>query len=694
MTNDLDEPSQRNRQYAQNRRILAIDDNRAIHDDLRKILAVGSSDSDELDRAASELFGSPRAPAPVPFEIDSACSGIEGLELLCRRRDEGRPHALAFVDICMPSGWDGIETIVRLWQEVPDLEVVICTAYSKYSWQETRQRIAHPERWLVLKKPFDSIEVQQLASALTEKWSLRKQARCAIAELEGRVASRTEELRTMIRATSDAVWDWDLATDKMVWNERAGVIFGYPIEEIGTDAQWWRDRIHCDDRVRVLGSVQAVVGGNAADWNDQYRYRRADDSYADVLARGRLLRDPAGKPVRLIGALIDVTERNQMQRRLVLSERMASMGTMAAGVAHEINNPLTYVTTNLEFAIDHLSHAPSGTSDTPKVLEALREAGQGAERVRAVVGDLKKLSRSGETCGAVDLLPVIESCLGMAQNEIRHRAQVVRQFSHAPKVFANEARLGQVFLNLLINAAQSIETGAAGRNVIRIRIATDERGRALVDIEDSGSGMSPEALSRIFDPFFTTKPLGEGTGLGLSICHGIVTELGGEIQVWSELARGSTFRVLLPPVSTEALGETGPKGEALVPIGRQAAARRGRILVVDDEPLVIRTIERILGRDHDLTTFTSASRALEAIAGGAEVDLVLCDLMMPEVTGMDFHERLGLIRQSLLSRIVFLSGGAFTDGARRFLERSLNRCLDKPFRSQDLRSLVHGLLAG
>ncbi len=249
----------------------------------------------------------------------------------------------------------------------------------------------------------------------------------------------------------------------------------------------------------------------------------------------------------------DLTERRQTQARLMVADRMASLGTLAAGVAHEINNPLSYVVSNLQYASENLD--ARGEAAVTELKEAVDEALEGAQRVRVIVRDLKTFSRGDEArVGPVDVHRVLELAVNMSWNEIRHRARLVKAYGakgEVPLVFAHESRLGQVLVNLLVNAAQAIEEGAADRNEITITTGVDPSGRALIEVKDTGSGMSPEVLSRIFDPFFTTKPVGSGTGLGLSISQSLVAGFGGELLVESQQGRGTTFRVLLPMAELE-----------------------------------------------------------------------------------------------------------------------------------------------
>ena len=392
-----------------------------------------------------------------------------------------------------------------------------------------------------------------------------------------------------------------------------------------------------------------------------------------------LVSDPAVRGV--VVNLRDVTERKQIEAQLLAADRMVSLGTLAAGVAHEINNPLTYVIGNLTFAIEAL--ALPGTH-IPESVEALREAQQGAERVRQIVRDLKTFSRSDDTPPApVDVHRVLEASINMAWNEMRQRCLLVKHYkSGLPPTLAHEARLGQVFLNLLINAAQAIPEGDAKHNEIRITTGFGD-GKLFVEIKDTGSGISAEHLQRLFDPFFTTKPPGVGTGLGLFICQGIVRSLGGDLLVESEVGKGTSFRVVLPSTS---LANAAAPSAIRAPIG----ARRTKILAIDDEPLVGKVLAIALAA-HEVVTLTSAVEALARIRQGERFDLIFCDLMMPHMNGMEFFTALSAEVPELAERLVFLTGGAFTEGARQFLERTSALTVEKPFSVQSIRALVMDL---
>jgi CheY-like chemotaxis protein/two-component sensor histidine kinase len=313
--------------------------------------------------------------------------------------------------------------------------------------------------------------------------------------------------------------------------------------------------------------------------------------------------------------------------------------------------------------------------------EAVSDADEAAERVRVIVRDLRVFSRSEEDRREpVDVQRVLESSLRMARNELRQRARVVRRFDPVPAVDGNEPRLGQVFLNLLVNAAQAIPEGQVERNEITVSTRL-ERGQVVVEVADTGEGIPPEVLPRIFDAFFTTKPIGVGTGLGLTICHRILASMNGGIEVESEVGRGTRFRVTL------ALANLEEEEEVTAAPPAPGKDRRASVLIIEDEAPLGRLLERVLA-PHKVVVMTRAREALARIETREHFDIILCDLMMPEMTGMDFYQRLIGLRPEVAARVVFMTGGAFTAGAREFLERVPNLRLDKPINTALLRHIV------
>ena len=462
----------------ENRRILIVDDTHSIHQDFAKILLVENNST--LEDMEAMLFGqglNPTNPHSIDFQLDSAFQGAQALEKVKQALKEQRPYALAFVDVRMPPGWDGIQTIEYLWQVDPDLQVVICTAYSDYSWQETFARLGNNDKLLILKKPFENIEVLQMANALVYKWNSTKQASLKMADMEQHITHRT----------------------------------------------------------------------------------------AKIAEQNRLLENK-------------ITELEQTRAQLIQSEKLASIGQLAAGIAHEINNPLGCMYANLDVLSGYINNITQLISANQQLTTQLRqtqlsdtiteqlnhieqlqtqldinyiltdmpelisEALSGTERVKEIVADLKDYSHMRQHAMAFeDINQLIEQAISISNNETKYTLHINKQFSPIPKVECWRGKITQVILNLLLNANQA--TNDDGQ--ITISTNADEQ-YVYINLKDNGCGISQENLPKIFDPFFTTKDIGKGTGLGLHICHTIICGHGGTISATSTLNKGTQFNIKLP----------------------------------------------------------------------------------------------------------------------------------------------------
>ncbi|MEZ4278819.1 MAG: PAS domain S-box protein [Myxococcota bacterium] len=393
--------------------------------------------------------------------------------------------------------------------------------------------------------------------------------------------------------------------------------------------------------------------------------------------------------VFVLSSIVDVRERKKVESLIAMADRMSAVGTLAAGVAHGINNPLTYVKGNLQFvrreAAKLFAHHGAGktSSEESDLLVALDHAIEGADRIRDLVGDLLTYARHepSENSPGIDLHAVLDSVTRMISNELKHRAQLETTYGAVPPVAGDSSRLAHALTNLLVNAAHSIPEGNARHN--KIRIKTDYEpvsGLIEVEISDTGAGISAEVLPHVFDPFFTTKPVGRGVGLGLSVSQGIINGLGGTIWIESESGRGTRVHLRLPPgrVREKPLAKASP-----------STSERGsrRILLVDDEPRVLEMMARMLGH-HDVETATGAREALRRIESGERFDVIFCDLMMPETTGAQLHGVLRATHPDLAKRVVFLTGGAFTLESRTFAEWVPNPVLQKPVELETLEAAI------
>ncbi len=491
---------------------------------------------------------------------------------------------------------------------------------------------------------------------------------------EERRRSAEERYRLVVEHATDGIFLADGSLRFVEVNGAASIMLGYPREELL--ALRVPDVFHPEDL--AARPLQLDPGRLGMSIVVERRMVRKDGATLDVELDAKVL------PGRMQQAFVrDIRDRRAMQAQLLLADRMASLGQLAAGIAHEVNNPLAYTALNIE----HAQRALRGLYPAaPGLARALADAGDGVERVRVIVRELDAFGRGEEQrLSAVDVNRALDAALRIADSKIRHRARLVKQYEATTPVHANELRLGQVFVNLLVNAADAIPEHAVERHEIRVRTASAADGRVIVEVSDTGAGIAPEVRGRIFDPFFTTKPVGAGTGLGLSICHRIVTMLGGEISVDSEPGRGTTFRVALlasHAVGAPDAGRRGPRGEA--------RARRARVLVIDDERAIARVLSAALSQ-HDVTVAADGNDARTLGASGA-FDAIVCDLLMPDLSGPELYELLRAGGRGLERRIVFMTGGAFAPRARAFLAGVPNRCLEKPFSLSVLEEAVQAVL--
>lgn len=504
--------------------------------------------------------------------------------------------------------------------------------------------------------------------------------------MEEALVRSSERFELLARAVDDLVYEWDLGTDSVTWSELIHSRYGYPdVPEVRT-LRFWEEAIHPDDRGATLAALRRSLEGTDTLWSFEYRFRTHGGEWKSVLDRGHFVRDEQGRAVRMIGVMVDITELKRVHARLRQADRLASVGTLAAGVAHEINNPLAWTLNNLSVVRSALAALGTGGVSHPELQRAqtaLNDAFDGAERVARIVRDLKTFARpDDENRTAVSLETVIEAALALANCELRHRARVVREYARppAPPVWGNESRLGQVFLNLIVNAAQALPEGEADRNEVRVGVRPADDGRVEAWVSDTGRGIAPEIAPRLFEPFFTTRA-GEGTGLGLSICHGIVTAHGGEIRVDAVPGDRTTFRVFLPAAENQSQPVTAPAQQP------PPAERQARILVLDDEPLIGRALRRALVH-HRVEVETRPEQVLERLGGGERWDLILCDVMMPEMSGMEFFAALQESAPDACASVVFMTGGAFTPRAAEFFASVNNPRLEKPFHASEVERLL------
>ncbi|MGZ3456671.1 MAG: PAS domain S-box protein [Polyangiales bacterium] len=498
-------------------------------------------------------------------------------------------------------------------------------------------------------------------------------------EAEARLARSEASFRALIEQSPDGVV---VHRDGVIVyaNRRMATLLGWPSPEsaVGTRVI---DLVHPDDRDAVRVRIRRVNEEDTVPFDEERLLRRDGTSVTCSIGAVAVIFE--GQP-GIAAIARDVTQQRKIQTQLAVTDRLASLGALAAGVAHEINNPLTFVLLRLG-ALDSLVASTHATEAEQAMLaEHIEVARDGAERVRRIVSDLRVFSRTYDDVQVpIDPRIPLEHAIGMASHELKHRASIVRSIEPVPMVLGSEGRLAQVFVNLLLNAAQALPDDEPDRHAVHVRTRTDD-GAAVIEIEDDGPGIPSENVARLFDPFFTTKPIGVGTGLGLSICHGIVTGLGGTIAVDSELGRGTRVTVRLP--GTEVRGAAIPSPPPA------AVAWLGRILVVDDEPAIGRSLVEALEGVADVVAVDGGGAARALLERDSRFDAILCDVCMPGMSGLELHAWVAEKLPALAARMVFMTGGRLGAAERDLFEDS--RLIEKPFDLATIRSRLAKIVQG
>jgi PAS domain S-box-containing protein len=641
--------------------ILIVEDDAAVAETVREVLIAAGYD--------------------VP---DTASSGMRALEASERIRP-----ALVLMNVQLDGPIDGIET-AQLLRKRSGTRVIYITGFAD---DETLRRAKETAPLGYLKKPFNALEIRVAVEIALHQ-----------AGLENALAAREKWFATTLQSIGDGILTTD-AEDRITFlNPAAATMIG--VSEHTSIGKKVDDVVRfVNARGDVLPALTRLTPAGRSRLGALPRDARLMTTCAGSAAPVLLEIEGSVRPIALDDAKMygtvmvfrDVGERRKLERHLGITERMAAIGAMAAGMQHEINNPLASVVANVQFALEVLRGSKEGgpsKEDIAELVTALQDANDGSERVRRSVEDLRHFSRGAEAIEApIDLAIVLDDALRLTANAVRHHATVRKEYGAAPRVLAEHGQLSRVFMNFLLYAAQAMGDGDAAQHTIVLTTRTDAAGRAVVEVTDDGPGMPGDVLHRVFDPFFPALPENAEIGLGLAICHGIVTSLGGEIDVESEVGRGTTFRVTLPPARASNARAVPRRTATLPPPTRPTSPKqRGRVLVVDDEIAIGRAIQRILKPDHDVTLESDARAALERLSH-ERFDVVFCDLMMPNMSGMDFFEELSRRSPAQATRVVFLTGGTFSARSEAFLRESQNVCLPKPFSREAVSTVVRTMVA-
>jgi PAS domain S-box-containing protein len=606
----------------------------------------------------------------------------------CLESAKSRRPDLVLMDIHIEGEVDGITTAQTLRDEY-DIPVIFLSAYADDKTVSRAKRAA-PLGYLL--KPFRKSELKSAVEVGLFKH-----------QMERRLRERERWFATTLRAIGDAVIAVDVSGRVTFVNRAAEALLGRvaaSIEGQPFDAlvrlvnEKTREPVLDPTRLAMeRGCVVSLPPHTALICGD--REVSVEDSAAPIV-------DERGQRIGAVIVLRDVSVARKAQEQFALADRLASLGALAAGVAHEINNPLTYIVGNVGFLSEELGALRElAKAAQPEVaarlgqcvgqLEQLAsEIDEGATRVARIVADLGCFGQQPTEIKSGNVRQALDWALRVSRAAITEHATIRLELEPVPQVRGDEGRLGQVFLNLLLNAAHAMREGDPATHELwvatHVEPAPDAGGQPLVvvSVRDTGTGMTEDVLERIFDPFFTTKPIGMGTGLGLSVCHGIVQELGGSIDVTSVLGEGSLFEVRLPVAERAAVAE---------PPVRSAEQRRARVLVVDDDSRVLSVLSRLLDVHHVSVAQGARAALAQLAAPDARFDAVVCDVLMPDMSGIDLYHEIARRDPALTGRFVFLSGGANTEIARVFLRSVDNLCLKKPPQRKELLAAIEQLLA-
>ena len=492
--------------------------------------------------------------------------------------------------------------------------------------------------------------------------------------------------RKLLDEVPEAIWAID--RDRVLYaNEVCLSLFGYPP---GTDYASFHPHqvLHPDDIGLFEKRAFAMLALRQPVPPCEYRVRRRDGRTI-VIEVSSIAGEFEGRPA-IFSFGRDVTLRRQAELRRLQADRLGALGLLAGGMAHAINNPLTYVLLNLDHVAERLPRLLDDATLLSEVLVRLTEARDGAERVANVVRQMRALSRTeDQEHGQVNLREIVKTAAGMVGHEIRHRGSLNVELADVPPVYANAPRLEQVFLNLLVFVARSLAEHDGAK--VDLRLFCADRVQAVVELHYDGPPIDGRVRQQALESFPTADEDPEHLASGLSLCNGIVRSFGGTMQIETGMAEGTTFRVALPIDTREiVLPEQPPRRDSEPPV---AMGFRARVMVVDDDAGVIEALRVMLEDEHDVTCVASGRDALRHLLREEPYDIVFCDLMMPGVSGMDLFEALRLNRPGRERSLVFMTGGAFTQDAVRFLEHVPNPRLDKPFDMRTLSKLLRRVVS-
>jgi PAS domain S-box-containing protein len=535
-----------------------------------------------------------------------------------------------------------------------------------------------------------TLESDRLNRALLSIVEDEQRAEAAARLSEQQLLKSNERFQAVVRATNDAVRDWDIVTGTVWWNEGAETQFGLDNANTGSGLGAWSSRIHPEDRASVLQSLDQDLATGETQWTARYRFQRADGSYVTVSDRGQIVRDHAGKAVRFLAGMRDVTEVHALEEQLRQSQRLEAVGQLTGGVAHDFNNLLTVMLGNAEVLEEELAGDPYRQSLAAMIVSA---AQRGADLTQRLLAFARKQALSPASVDVNQLISGMDPLLRRALSESIEIALYPGQALWPALV--DPAQLESALLNLSLNASDAMPKGGC-LTIETENVDLDEEycsrhpdvrpGRyVLVAVTDTGLGVAPELMPRLFEPFFTTKPKGKGTGLGLPMVYGFIKQSGGHIGIYSEVGQGTTVRMYLPRTPDETPTVSLPVLDISVPRGTEV------VLLVEDDRLVRHYVaEQLQSLGYRVLLAEHGAAALPMLQGDDAIDLLLTDVIMPGMSGRELADAARAMRPGL--KVLYCSG--YSEDAiihQGRLDPGV-QLLAKPFRRGELARRVREVL--
>lgn len=702
----------------ENNRILVVDDNESIHDDFRKILlSPRKVEDNNYISLEKELFGNTGnevLSVNFDYQIDFCFQGEQAFELVKTAEFEKKPYAIIFMDVRMPPGWDGIETIARIWEKYPNIEIVICSAYSDYSWDKIISKLGTNDRLLFLKKPFDAVEVQQMALALVKKWNLAEKARHYVDDLEREVARRTKQLKSMVQ---ELITSRDKLKQEIYTRKQTEQALASEKENLAVTLKSIKDAVITIDTngyVTLVNKIAEEMIGKTANeilsrpvtqilhiYNEKTRHRINiyNESYIKqenifsiqeevviitsgeqteklVAVNSSPIIDKNNKINGIVIILRDISEKRKLEEELITAKKLDSVASFAGSIAKDFSNISTGISNNINIA-------RTLTNDSEKLLKCLNMIEQFSLKAGKLSQQLLSFSKGGSP---VKEKIYLQNSLNDFINTDIIDPNIDLTVDIKDELFPvkiDKEQIIQVFTNLLLNASESMQQG--GKIVInaenikiesKIEIPLSPGTYIKISIKDEGCGIEKENLEKIFEPDFTTKPAGTALGLGLSSVFSIIKKHDGYIIAESEFGKGSTFTFYLPACCL-------------------VKSDKKRILILEKEDMIRSILKKILDElgykaEIAIDSHETIKIFTEAVNLKDDISAVIIDLKFLNSGNQEIIEKLRAITPDI--KVIASSNYNNEQVMHRYKESGFNGVITKPFRVNELQELLKNVL--